>query len=193
MRFEYPKGATPLDPDEAQALIPRHITLQAQLNEWEAENILAAETWAFGLRRGTTFDDDFLRRLHRRMFADTWRWAGKFRSTGKNLGVPAHEIQPSLRNVCADVAAQVAHRSMPIDEVAARFSHRLVSIHPFPNGNGRWSRLAADLLLVQHDAPRFSWGTLSGGSSDEVRARYLDALRAADAHDVRPLLAFARS
>jgi Fic-DOC domain mobile mystery protein B len=193
VRFEYPRGATPLDPDEAQGLIPRHITLQAQLNECEAENILAAESWAFGLRRGTTSDDTFLRRLHRRKFADTWRWAGTFRSTGKNLGVPVHEIQPSLRNVCADVNAQLAHRSMPIDEIAARFSHRLLSIHPFPNGNGRWSRLAADLLLVQHDAARFSWEAQSTASGDEVRARYLDALRAADAHDIRPLLAFARS
>lgn len=81
----------------------------------------------------------------------------------------------------------------PLDEIAARFSHRLVAIHPFANGNGRLSRTMADLLLVQHDAPRFFWGAGNLVADGEVRQRYLMALRAADGKDYGPLLAFVRS
>jgi Fic-DOC domain mobile mystery protein B len=193
VNFEYPSGATPLDPDEAQGLIPRHITLQAQLNEWEAANILEAEQWAFGRLRREPPDVDFLRRLHRRMIDRTWRWAGSFRSSGKNLGVAAWDIQPALRNVCADVALQLEQPAMPLDEIAARYAHRLVSIHPFPNGNGRWSRLAADVLLAGQGAARFTWGLATPESIANARDRYLAALRAADQHDVRALIDFARS
>ncbi len=193
MNFEYPSGATPLDPDEAQGLIPRHITLQAQLNEWEAANILEAEQWAFGRLRRQAPDVDFLRRLHQRMLDCTWRWAGSFRTSGKNLGVAAWDIQPALRNLRADVAMQLAQPAMPLDAIAARYAHRLVSIHPFPNGHGRWSRLAADVLLAGQGAARFTWGLATSETITTARDRYLAALRYADQHDMQALIAFARS
>ena len=127
------------------------------------------------------------------MFGDTWRWAGTFRSTEKNIGVEPARIQPDLRDLCEDVKTQIEHKSYPLDEIAARFSHRLVAIHPFANGNGRLSRTAADLLLVQQGASRFSWGAGNLLADGEVRQRYLLALRAADARDYGPLLAFVRS
>ena len=102
-------------------------------------------------------------------------------------------IQPDLRDLCEDVKAQLEYKSYPLDEIAARFSHRLVAIHPFANGNGRLSRTAADLLLVQQGASRFSWGAGNLLADSDVRQRYLAALRAADARDYGPLLAFVRS
>jgi len=193
MNLDYPPGATPLDPDEAAGLIPAHIANHGQLNEWEMVNILEGEQWAFGRRHPDLLTSAFVCRLHKRMFGSTWRWAGKFRSTEKNIGVAPVRIQPGLHDLCEDVKAQLAHTSYPLDEIAARFSHRLVAIHPFANGNGRLSRTLADLLLVQHGTPRFTWGAGNLIADGEVRERYLAALRAADRKDYGPLVAFVRS
>jgi Fic-DOC domain mobile mystery protein B len=192
--FDYPAGATPLDPDEAAGLIPSHITTHGQLNEWELVNIVEGERWAFSRKRKNLLSIEFVRRLHKHMFGDTWRWAGTFRSTEKNIGIDPARIQPALLDLFKDVATQLEHKSYSLDEIAARFSHRLVSIHPFANGNGRLSRTMADLLLVQQGAERFSWGVGKNLIAEsDTRQAYLDALRAADARDYVPLLAFVRS
>lgn len=193
MNFDYPPGATPLDPDEAAGLIPSHIATHAQLNEWEMANILEGEVWAFGRKQPTLLDADFVRRLHKRMFGNTWRWAGSFRTTEKNIGIDPVRIQPALRDLCEDVKAQLEHKSDCLDEIAARFSHRLVSIHPFANGNGRLSRTIADLLLVQQGVPRFTWGADNLVEQGNARQGYLEALRSADAKNYSRLLAFVRS
>ena len=193
MNLDYPSGATPLDPDEAAGLIPSHIANHGQLNEWEMVNILEGERWAFGRRHNDLLDSGFVCRLHKRMFGNTWRWAGKFRASEKNIGIDPMRIQPALRDLCEDVKAQLESKGYDLDEIAARFSHRLVSIHPFANGNGRLSRTAADLLLVQHGASRFTWGAGNLVADGEARQRYLAALRAADGRDYGPLLAFVRS
>ena len=143
-------GATRLAPDEAEGLIPSHIATREQLDEWEAENILAAERWLAGGRKRDVLDDRFLRRLHKQMFGRTWRWAGRYRGTEKNIGVAPERIAVELRNLVEDTRAQLAHPDTPLDAVAARFHHRLVSIHPFPNGNGRHARLATDQIGRAH-------------------------------------------
>ena len=127
------------------------------------------------------------------MFGDTWRWAGSFRSSEKNIGIDPAKIQPALRDLCEDVAVQLREKSYPLDEIAARFSHRLVWIHPFANGNGRLSRTIADVLLVQHNARQFTWGAGNLAIDSDVRINYIRALQAADARDYGPLLAFVRS
>lgn len=193
MNLEYPTGATPLDPDEAAGLIPRHIVNHGQLNEWELVNIVKGEQWAFGRKRTGLLSSDFTRKLHKRMFGETWRWAGTFRTTEKNIGIDPARIQPALFDLCADVAAQIEFHSFPLDEIAMRFSHRLVSIHPFANGNGRLSRTMSDLLLVNHGASRFTWGAANLVRDGSARQRYLEALRAADAKDYSFLNAFVRS
>ena len=193
MNFDYPPGATPLDPDEAAGLIPAHIANHGQLNEWEMVNILEGERWAFGRRHRDLLGNDFVCRLHKRMFGNTWRWAGRFRTTEKNIGIDPLRIPVALRDLNADVAVQLQHGSYPLDEIAARYSHRLVAIHPFANGNGRLSRTIADLLLVQQGAQRFSWGATDLMAAGDVRERYIAALRAADGRDYGPLLAFVRS
>jgi Fic-DOC domain mobile mystery protein B len=194
LNLDYPPGATPLDPNEAAGLIPSHIATHGQLNEWELVNILEGERWAFSRRHRNLLSIEFVRRLHKRVFGATWRWAGTFRSTEKNIGIDPAGIQPALLDLFKDVETQLEHKSYPLDEIAARFSHRLVWIHPFANGNGRLSRTMADLLLVQQGAERFSWGAGSNLVFEgAARQAYLDALRAADARDYGLLLAFVRS
>jgi Fic-DOC domain mobile mystery protein B len=186
--------ATPLDPDESAGLLPGHIATREQLDEWEAENILEGQRWAAGAaRRRDLLDDAFLRELHKRMFGRTWKWAGTYRATEKNLGVAPSRIAEEVRNLLENTRAQIAGKVAPIDEIAARFHHRLVWIHPFPNGNGRHARLLTDLILAANGAEPFTWGRGDLEHASEARERYLAALRAADARNFAPLLAFVRS
>jgi Fic-DOC domain mobile mystery protein B len=190
MRFEYAPGATPIDVGEAAGLIPAHLTLQRELNEYEEANILQATEWLFGRRRGNPLDERFIHTVHRRMFNQTWKCAGKARSTDKNLGVSWFQIPVRLKQLVGDVRAQIDHRAYSPVEIAARYHHRLVAIHVFPNGNGRHARLMADLLLSGLAGGRFEWGRGSLATATEIRARYIAALQAADAGDCRPLLEF---
>ncbi|HEY4404834.1 MAG TPA: mobile mystery protein B [Xanthobacteraceae bacterium] len=190
--FEADDAATPLTPEERDGLIPTHVTLRSELNELEQQNILEADRWAFGRKRNVV-DDVFLRGLHRRMFGRVWRWAGEYRTSERNLGIERHRIGPELRQIIDDARYWLERRSYPPDELAVRFHHRLVAVHPFPNGNGRWSRLAADLLIVQQGADRFTWGRADVQAGSHARRAYIEALHAADNHDLAPLIDFARS
>jgi Fic-DOC domain mobile mystery protein B len=192
VNLEYPAGATPLDADDLASLIPRHITTQGELNEWEQLNILQGESWARKQRKDT-LDETFVRQLHRQMFGETWRWAGEFRKSDKNIGVDWLKIGVELRQLLDDARYQIDHGTYPPDETAVRFHHRLVAIHPFPNGNGRHARLMADLLVERLRQPRFTWGSRNLVDTTDTRQRYIGALQAADARDYAPLIAFARS
>ena len=189
--FAQPDDATPLPPEEQRDLIP-NLAFRRELNEAEQENIARAQDWALGRRRDL-LSEKFISDLHKRMLGDVWRWAGNFRTTERNLGIPFYEIPTALRQLLDDVKAWVKYKSIPPDEIAVRFHHRLVQIHPFPNGNGRHARLMADLLIMQLGQDRFPWGRANLQQAGDVRRRYIDALRAADNHDIAPLLAFARS
>lgn len=194
INFKYPAGATPLDPDEAAGLIPDHITTQEQLNRWELRNVTAGQSWAFATKRKDILSFDFMKILHKNMLGDTWRWAGERRKTEKNIGIAPENIEVEIKKLCDDVEAQLNYKSLPMDEIAARFHHRLVYIHPFPNGNGRFARLLTDLLLVQNGAERFSWGNTADLDEDGiVRGQYIAALQAADAKDHSKLFEFVRS
>ncbi len=190
MNAPSPGGATPLDPDEAHALIPSHIATQAELNEWEHDNIVGGERWAFARRRKDLLTADFLKRLHRKLFGVTWKWAGQWRKTEKNIGSAPERVPEAIRQLLSDVAAQSEAHSYPIRVIAARLHHRLVQIHPFPNGNGRVARTYTDLLLFSRHQERFRWGAGDLVAPGDVRERYIAALRAADAHDYGPLLDF---
>jgi Fic-DOC domain mobile mystery protein B len=190
MRFEYAPGATPIDLNEAKGLIPAHLTLQRELNEYEEANILQGNEWLLARRRGDPLDESFIHTVHRRMFNHTWRWAGHARRSDKNIGVSWVEIPARLRQMVGDVRAQIEHRAYSPVEIAARYHHRLVAIHVFPNGNGRHARLMADLLLLELAGRQFDWGRGSLIAANELRARYIAALQAADNGDIRPLLAF---
>jgi Fic-DOC domain mobile mystery protein B len=189
-------GATPLDPDEADGLLPPHIATQEALNAWENANIARARRWALGRRRDTSgiLTLPFVEELHRRMFDRTWRWAGRYRATEKNIGLPVSMLRVGLRDALDDARVWLDGSAFAPAEAAARLHHRLVLVHPWPNGNGRWARLVADTLLRALDAPPFTWGSrASGVAHASARIAYLDALRAADRGDFAPLLSFVRS
>ncbi|MBI3631061.1 MAG: mobile mystery protein B [Candidatus Sungbacteria bacterium] len=190
--LDEPEHATPLTTEERQGLIPSHVTLRSELNELEQQNILEAVTWAFS-RKHDPVKEAFGRGLHRRMFDKVWRWAGTYRTSNKNLGVEFWQVNPRLKEVMDNVAFWIEHKSYPPDEIAVRFHHALVFIHPFPNGNGRWSRLMADILILRLGGQQFTWGRSALRDADETRKIYIAALKKADNHDYNDLLVFARS
>jgi Fic-DOC domain mobile mystery protein B len=188
-------SGTPLSGDELADLIP-DLTTQEELNEWERQNILEADAWALDSASSNSRDpltEPYVRELHRRMFDQTWKWAGRYRKTGKNIGVGAHQIREEVAKLLLDVAYWVQNRTYDPDEIAVRFHHRLVWVHPFPNGNGRHARLMADVLLLRVGRDRFTWGSLSLAPTGDLRSKYIGALRETDGGDVGALLAFARS
>ncbi|MBX6368925.1 MAG: mobile mystery protein B [Rhodospirillales bacterium] len=185
-------GATPLDPDERNGLKHRHITTRGELDQLEQANIAGGLAWLARRRKTDILTEAFMRELHRRLFGDVWRWAGTFRLTEKNIGIDPLDIPVQLRMLLGDARYWAEHRSFAPLEAAARFHHRLVQIHPFPNGNGRHARIAADVYLEEcfgHGPVDWTAG-YSLQSMNERRAQYIDALRAADAGDFEPLLAF---
>lgn len=187
-------GNTGLSPEELADLIP-NLATEEELNEWERENILRAREWAVGDRTAAPdlASDDYVRKLHARMFDQTWKWAGEYRRTEKNLGVPVHEIRERLIALFGDARNWIANKTHPPDEIAVRFHHRLVLIHAFPNGNGRHARLIADLIAVKLGRSPFSWGSVNLVKQGEARTAYLEAIRAADNGNIEPLLKFVRS
>lgn len=200
MNFDIPDGATPISPDATQDLRVPGITTQGQLNELEQENITFARLWVLRLnptrQRETVLTPDGLRKLHKAMYKDVWKWAGQFRDNTRqlNFGCPAYQIPVKVLELCEDVHAQIKTESVSWDEIGVGYHHRLVSIHPFVNGNGRHSRLAADLLMRAFGRPEFTWG--SGAdllAGNQTRKQYIAALKRADAHDLSGLLEFARS
>ncbi|MBY8946112.1 MULTISPECIES: mobile mystery protein B [unclassified Pseudomonas] len=193
IELELKPGQTPLDPDEVAGLKPRHIATQGELDEWEAQNILKASRWVARQKKLDVLNDHFCRELHVKMFDDTWKWAGTFRKSDKNIGCDWTQIAVNLRQLLDNVAYWLEHNVFLPEEIAVRFHHRLVWLHAFPNGNGRHARLMTDCLLRQCGLAPFSWGRGNLVIVNEVRQRYIQALRAADANDYALLLAFVRS
>lgn len=182
---------TPISAEERDQLIPSYISLRAELNEAEAANIQTALAWLRGKRDFT--NDAILKESHRRMFNKVWRWAGTYRTSSRNIGVPAYRIATDVVAAAADARFWLENSTFSPDEIALRYSHKLVSIHPFPNGNGRFSRMIADRLALQLGQSAFSWGRINLVTPSKTRQDYVAALRAADNFDINPLLNFARS
>lgn len=193
LNLAYAPAQTPLDPDEAAQLIPAHLTTQGDLDEWEQTNILQAQRWLARQRNPAVLTEDFCRDLHHRMFGRTWKWAGQFRKSDKNIGCTWTQVPTRLRQLLDNTAYQLDANAFALNEAAARFHHQLVLVHPFPNGNGRHSRLMTDALLRQRGGNKFSWGSQKLVSTGEARQRYIDALRAADTGDIGALMAFVQS
>jgi len=193
MQFEYAPGATPIDPDEALDLIPKHISTQADLNAWEEMNIVEGANWIARQKIIQCLDEGLVREMHSRMFNKTWLWAGTFRKSAKSIGIDWTQIAVALKNLLDNTAYQIENQAVPIDEIVVRFHHQLLLIHAFPNGNGRHARLIADALIVNLGGKRFSWGgNTSIATLGLTRQNYLSALRAADKGDITPLMLFAR-
>lgn len=193
--FDNPDGATPLDPDELDGLKLKHITTRAELDRWEQENIADAMDWLSRRKKSTDMlTEDFIKTLHIKMLNKVWSWAGTFRRSGKNIGVDWPVIPIELQYLLGDVRYWIENDTYEADDIAARFHHRLVYIHLFPNGNGRHARLMADTLLTDMlNAAPFSWGDANLNKDGDVRRRYINALRAADSQNYEPLINFVRT
>lgn len=190
--FEEPDGATPLGPDEIQGLKFQHIQTRGELDELEQANIQQALLWLSARKRGDILQGDFVRTLHRRLFGDVWEWAGTFRQRELNIGIDPLQVAVQLRILLDNAQFWVEEKVFEPLEAAARFHHRMVEIHPFPNGNGRHARIAADQFLKDYyDHPPVDWaGGFDLQTGNKRRDDYIAALKQADAGNFKPLLIF---
>jgi len=194
--FAYQDGQTPLDEEEKDGLLISAITTRGELNEFEQLNIEKAIEWTLKrkFKKEKILSEEFIKDLHKRMFNDVWKWAGTFRNTNKNMGVDRLYIGQELRKLLDDCKFWIANETYQPDEIAIRFKHRIVSIHCFANGNGRHSRLIADIIIDQLFAmPVYSWGSSGLVRPGEARKKYLIAVKTADGGDIKLLIRFART
>lgn len=194
--FQYQTGQTPIDPDEKEGLVPTHLESMDDLNAWEQHNIVRAAMWGErACRRREVLEEDFVRQLHKRMLDRTWAWAGTFRKSDKSIGVPWEQVAVRLSQLLENTKWQRDNEPLSVDALAVEFHFKLVSVHPFPNGNGRHARMMADLLAMSLGRESFTWGALADlTKAGESRKRYLQGIYdARDTGKVDSLLAFARS
>ena len=187
-----PDGATPLDPDELEGLKFAHIETRGELDQLEQQNIQEGYNWLARQRKYKDFiSEDFLKVLHEKVFGSVWSWAGSFRHSDKNIGVDHLTISVELRNLLDDARFWIENKIYSREEFAARFHHRLVKIHPFPNGNGRHARIMTDVLLEKVlDVAPINWSATPLEKDGLHRKNYIQALRAADNNDYRHLIEF---
>lgn len=188
--FEADDNSTPLTAEEKDGLKLKWITLRSELNEAEARNIAQAQIWLMSNKNKDVCSDTFLRELHKKMFGDVWKWAGTYRTSERNIGVVPYQIPIKLMQLFDDVKFWIENKTYSNREIAVRLHHKLVQIHPFPNGNGRISRLMADLVLEKLEGTKFYWGNTNLVNVSEVRSAYIAALRKADAEDYSALMEF---
>ena len=193
--FEEPEGATPLDPDEMEGLKFKHISTRADLDEIEQANIVQGLRWLTLQRGGNILKSDFVCKVHTQLFGDIWKWAGSYRLTEKNIGIDPVQISVQLRYLLDDARYWAENKTYAPLEAAARFHHRMVQIHPFPNGNGRHARISADMYLEQYfNHLPIEWANgFDLQANNDRRSDYLTALRTADAGNFDLLLKFTRS
>ena len=186
--FEADDNSTPLTAEEKDGLKLKWITLRSELNEAEARNIAQAQVWLMSNKNKDFCSDTFLRELHKKMFGDVWKWAGTYRTSERNIGVAPYQIPMKLMQLFDDVNFWIENKTYSNREIAVRLHHKLVQIHPFPNGNGRVSRLMADLVLEKLEGTKLYWGNTNLVNVSEIRSTYIAALRKADAGDYSDLL-----
>jgi len=194
--LEYINGQTPLDEEEKLGLKIETISTREELDEFEQKNIEEVIQWLFSqkLNAKSILTEEFIRKLHKRMYGEVWSWAGEFRKTDKNIGIDKWQIPTELKKLLGDILYWIDHETYKPEEIAIRFKHRIVSIHCFPNGNGRHSRLLADIVMSKiYDLPEFTWGSGNLAEEEGDRESYISAGREADKNNFTPLLAFAKS
>ncbi|WP_417201402.1 mobile mystery protein B [Bizionia sp.] len=196
LEFDYKVGQTPLDEVEKEGLKIKSITTQGDLDEFEQLNIEKAVEWTIHtkLKPEKILTEKFVKDLHKKMYGDVWKWAGEFRMTEKNIGIPWTQIGIELKNLLDDTKYWIEHKTFPPEEIAIRFKHRIVSIHCFPNGNGRHSRMMADIIMESiFGNDIFTWNQSNMVKASETRNKYLKSLREADNGNFTSLIEFAKN
>jgi len=189
--FETDDNSTPLTEEEKQELKAKWITTRAELNELETQGIAEAEIWLLKNKKNI-LTEDFIKILHKKMFGNVWKWAGKFRTSECNIGVAPYEISSKLKILYDDTNFWIKNKTYSEKEIAIRFHHRMVQIHPFPNGNGRISRLMADLIMRKQGKKDLNWGTGNLTEISKLRKQYIAALQEADNGDYFSLIEFVK-
>ena len=196
LALDYHEGQTPLEEEEKEGLLIPTIATRDELDEFEQRNIEQAIEWSIRrtFKAETIFTEAFIKTVHKQMYGEVWAWAGEYRQSNKNIGVDKWQIATALRSLLDDVKYWIEEATWSSDEIAIRFKHLLVSIHCFPNGNGRHSRLMADIVAEQiFKLPHYTWGAADLVKQGDPRQAYLKAIRSADRGDIQPLIHFARS
>lgn len=187
------EGATPLDPDQIKGIRFSHLTTMGELDEVEDLNIQKGLEWLNRQKTDDYLSMDFLCKLHEKLFGDVWKWGGKFRTAEVNLSkYRAYDVGPQLINFFEDVKLWISVGRMTWDEISAEMHHRLVSIHPFPNGNGRTTRIYTEFVQKRNKWPVTSWKASLSSDPKERRKTYIKALQKADKGDFGPLIDFMR-
>ena len=195
LNLKYEKGQTPLDEEEKEGLLIKVITTQRELDEFEQLNIEKAIEWTIhaNLKLDKILSEKFIKKLHSKMYGDVWKWAGKFRKSDKNIGIKWAQIGIELKNLIDDTKYWIKNKIYPPEEISIRFKHRIVSIHCFPNGNGRHSRMIADIIMESIFGKEiFTWHQSNMVKADETRKKYIATLRQADNGNIKPLIEFAK-
>jgi Fic-DOC domain mobile mystery protein B len=195
LEMEYINDQTPLDEDEKEGLLIATITTRSDLDQFEQLNIEKAVAWTIhrNFNKNSLFTEAFIKALHKRMFSEVWEWAGSYRRSNKNIGVDWIKIGVELKLLLDDAVYWIDNKTFDPDEIAIRFKHRLVKIHCFPNGNGRHSRMMADIIISSvYGEEVFSWKLSNMVKPDETRKEYIRAIQLADKGEIQPLLQFAR-
>ena len=196
LEFDYKDGQTPLDEEEKEGLKIKSITTQRELDEFEQLNIEKAVEWTIHtkFKPEKILTEKFVKDLHKRMYGDVWKWAGEFRRTEKNIGIPWTQIGIELKNLLDDTKYWIENKTFSPVEIAIRFKHRIVSIHCFPNGNGRHSRMMADIIMESIFGNEiFSWHQSNMVKANETRNQYIKSLREADNGNFKQLIEFAKN
>lgn len=196
LELQYKDGQTPLDEEEKEGLKIRSISTQGELDEFEQLNIEKSIEWIIRtkLSHERILTEKFIKDLHKKMYGDVWKWAGQFRRTEKNIGIAWTQIGIELKNLLDDTKYWIKNNTYLPEEIAIRFKHRLVSIHCFPNGNGRHSRMMADIMMESIFGNEiFSWHQSNVVKANETRKQYIKALKEADNGNINPLIEFAKN
>lgn len=196
LEFVYEDGQTPLSEEEKEGILIKSITTHGELDEHEQLNIEEAIAWTMSLKlkKDRILTEDFIKTLHKKMLGKVWRWAGEFRRSEKNIGVKWINIGIDLRTLLGDTDYWIENKTYPADEIAIRFKHRLVNIHCFPNGNGRHSRIMADIIIESiFGKDIFTWNHSNMVQANETRAEYISSIREGDKGNIQPLINFART
>ena len=193
---EYQDCQTPLEEDEKEGLLIKSITTHGELDEHEQLNIEKAIEWTLQAKFKTEhiLTEEFIKKLHKKMLDEVWAWAGEFRKSGRNIGVDWIKIGTELKYLLDDTKFWIKNKTYSPDETSIRFKHRLVNIHCFPNGNGRHSRIMADIIIESiFEKEVFTWNNSHMAKPDETRKKYISAIREGDQGNIEPLIEFARN
>ena len=181
------EGETPLD-DLSGALVD--IKTRQELDELEHKNNNKAYAKYLLMnpsKKALPMTYQSLCEIHKDMFGEVWSWAGEKRTSEKNLGVSPVKIGSEIHRFLHELH-QWEKEGAPPSEIAAKMHHRLVAVHPFENGNGRWARLVTNLYLHKNGQPLIQWPTDPDFVEKVFRPQYLAALKSADKGDYKPLL-----